>query len=437
MSRTVAVRSETKSPWEKRVPLVPSAVRRLIEGKNLEIMVQSSSRRIFPDNDFVRAGATVRSDISSAGVVLGVKEVPPELLQPKTTYAYFSHVIKGQPYNMSMLQRLLDLGCTLIDYEEIRDDQDRRLIFFGRFAGLAGMIDSLWALGQRLKWERFDSPLATIQPAHEYDGLDAAKAAIAEAGKKISTRGMPAGLAPLIVGVAGYGNVAQGVQEILSILPTREIAPEQVAEVANDPDASAKLIYRVTFKEEHLVCPQSAEQVFELQDYYSSPEKYRSCFSPYLDHLSVLMNCNYWDERYPRLVPNEELERLFEVERQPRLRLIGDLACDVEGSIQCMTHCTEPGDPIYVYDPATAETTSGFEGRGPVILAVDILPSELPRDASEAFSEALVPMVPAIARADYDLPFDQLDLPAEIKRAVIVHQGRLTPDYRYLESFLK
>jgi alpha-aminoadipic semialdehyde synthase len=408
----------------------------LIEGKNLEIMVQSSSRRIFPDNEFVRAGATVRSDISAAGVVFGVKEVPPNLLQPKTTYAYFSHVIKGQSYNMPMLQRLLDLGCTLIDYEEVRDDQDRRLIFFGRFAGLAGMIDSLWALGQRLRWERFDTPLAALQPANEYDGLDAAKEAIADAGKKISTSGLPAELTPLIVGVAGYGNVAQGVQEILSILPTRDIAPERVAEVANDPDASSKLIYRVTFKEEHLVSPRSPEQAFELQDYYSNPEEYQSCFSPNLEHLSVLMNCNYWDERYPRLVPNDELRQLIEAEHQPRLRLIGDLACDVEGSIQCMTHCTEPGDPIYVWDPATGETSAGFEGRGPVILAVDILPSELPHDASETFSEALAPMVPAIARADYDLPFDQLDLPAEIKRAVIVHQGRLTPDYEYLESFL-
>jgi len=127
---------------------------------------------------------------------------------------------------------------------------------------------------------------------------------------------------------------------------------------------------------------------------------------------------------------------LFEAEAQPRLRVIGDISCDIEGAIQCTVKSTEPGDPIYVYDPLAGTATDGHEGRGVVIMAVDILPSELPREASADFSRILQPFIPAIAQCDFSQPFAECRLPPEIKRAVIAYQGKLTPDYEYIQQHL-
>jgi alpha-aminoadipic semialdehyde synthase len=186
-----------------------------------------------------------------------------------------------------------------------------------------------------------------------------------------------------------------------------------------------------------MVEPVSPGDEFELQDYYQYPEKYRSKFKTYLPHLTILVNAIYWDTMYPRLVTKDYIKQTYSEEKSPRLKVIGDISCDVEGAIEVTVKSTEPGDPIFVYDPETGEARDGYEGRGPVIMAVDILPSELPRESSIDFSQTLKAYIPAIAKADFSLPFDQLDLPPEIKRALILHQGQLTPDYRYIEQFLK
>jgi alpha-aminoadipic semialdehyde synthase len=156
----------------------------------------------------------------------------------------------------------------------------------------------------------------------------------------------------------------------------------------------------------------------------------------------VLVNAIYWTERYPRLVTRAGLKELLGKTTAPhesglRLQVIGDISCDVEGAIECTVKATEPGDPIYVYDPASGNIKDGHEGPGIVVMAVEILPSELPREASADFSRVLKPFVPAIARCDYSLPFGACTLPPEIKRAVIAYQGRLTPDYEYIQSFLE
>ncbi len=433
MAGTIAVRRETKSPLERRTPVTPDLVGRLVKGSDVEVLVQPSARRIFPDNEYVRAGATMAENLGDSKVVLGVKEIPPDLFHPNTAYVFFSHVIKGQPYNMPMLAKTLELGCTLIDYEKICDETGKRLIFFGRFAGLAGMIDSLWALGQRLRREGIRSPLASIEQAHEYESLHDAQVAIRKAGERIASEGLPEELTPLTVGVAGYGNVANGVREILSELPTREVKPGDLESTFKD--ASPHCLYQTTFREEDLVEAKDG-RVFELQNYYDHPEGYRSVFDQYLPQLTVLMNCNYWDERYPRLVTKEQLRAMWSGDTRPRLRVIGDLGCDVEGAVECTLKCTEPSDPIYVYDPIEETISSGVDGPGPVVLAVDILPAELPREASEEFSSALATFLPALSRANFDVPFSELVLPPELLGAVIAHRGKLTPDYRYIEAHL-
>jgi alpha-aminoadipic semialdehyde synthase len=431
----IGIRREDKSVWERRVPIVPADAQELMAEHELRLVVQPSDIRTFDEAAYEAVGAEVQEDLTECRAIFAVKEVPPELLIPHTTYVYFAHVIKGQDYNMPMLQEILDRNCTLIDYEKVTDEDGQRLIFFGRHAGWAGMLDTLWALGQRLDWEGIDNPFDDLHQALDYDDLEAAHAAVDAAANRIQTEGVPAQLAPLVVGFAGYGNVSQGAQDIFDRLPVEEVAPYDLPDLFTRPP-DRHTLYKVVFKEEHIVEPVTPGDAFELQDYYQNPQGYRSRFFDYVPYLTVLVNGVYWDDRYPRLVTKDDLRELFAGASKPRLRVIGDISCDVEGAVEVTVRCTEPGDPIYVYDPATGETTDGHAGEGVVILAVDILPSELPREASTDFSRILKPFVPAIALADYSVSFRELDLPPEIKRAVITHQGQLTPDYAYLEAYL-
>ena len=429
----IGIRAEDKSRWEGRVPLVPRDLRRLVEEHHLRFKVETSAIRAFADAEYREAGATVSDSLAPCPIILGVKEIPPEKLEPRKTYVYFSHTIKGQPANMPALRRLLELDCQLIDYERIVDGAGRRLLFFGRFAGLAGMIDTLWAFGQRLRHEGLDTAFSGIEPAHRYRDLSRAKSEIARVGDMIRQGGLPEALRPLVCGFAGYGQVSQGAQEIYDLLPSEEVSPAALPSVPRSPD----VCYKVVFREEHLVERVEDSRPFGLQEYYDHPERYRAAFFRHVPYLTVLMNCIYWAPKYPRLITREQFRELYSPPGDARLRVIGDVTCDVDGSVACMVRATEPGNPVYVYDPSTGRTHDGVVGRGPVVLAVDFLPCELPIDASEFFSTALSPFLPALAEADATADLGDSGLPVEFQRATIVHRGQLTEPYRYLEEYLK
>jgi len=435
MNARIGVRREDKSRWERRVPVTPEDARKLKNERGIEVWVQPSPIRVFSEEEFVQAGAIVQEDLSPCPVIFAVKEIPLDFFEPGKTYVFFAHVIKGQPHNMPMLKKMLELGCTLIDYEKVADEKGRRLIFFGRHAGLAGMIETLWALGQRLDWEGIPNPFSQLRHTHEYKDLADAEEAVSKVGERLKAEGLPGSVTPLICGVAGYGNVARGVWEILDLLPIEEIAPKEVVPLVESSAYATNVVYKVVFKEEHTVEPISPEDHFELQDFYDHPEKYRGNFESYVPYLTLIVNCIYWEEKYPRLVTKEYLKQLYSAGK-PRLRVIGDISCDIEGAIECTVRSTEADEPTFVYNPFTGEAAGGYEGEGPVVMAVDILPSELPRDASMDFSGVLREFIPAIARADFSVPFEQLDLPPEVKKAVVAYHGELTPDYRYIEQFL-
>lgn len=437
MTPRIGILREDKKIRERRAPLTPEQVRTLTQEHSIEVWLQPSDIRAIPEQEYLQAGAKIVQDLSECPVILGIKEIHADLFQPDKVYVFFSHTIKGQSQNMEMLGKLLELHCHLIDYEMVTDPEGRRLLFFGRHAGLAGMIETLSSLGKRLSWEGIPNPFEKIRRPGEYTDLATAKAKIAKAGKKLASRGLPESLTPLIFGFAGYGHVSRGAQEIFDLLPFHEVDPSDIASIAKGATRFSDIIYKTVFKEEHLVEPVNAANRFELQDYYDHPEKYRSKFADYLPHLTVLMNCVYWDERYPRLVTNQDLQRLYGQNGQPRLRVIGDISCDIQGAIECNVRSTTSDNPTYVYEPATGDTRDGWEGRGPVVLAVYNLPAELPRESSRDFGRTLLPFIPPIAKADFSVDFDRCQLPTAIKKAVIVYQGELTPGYRYLEKYLK
>ncbi len=431
----IGIRYEDKYLMERRVALTPEHVRALIN-KGIEIEVVKSTKRVFTDKEFTDAGAELVDEITDSNIILGVKEMPLSYFKEGKSYIFFSHTIKGQPYNMDLLKNMIDTKINLIDYERIADEDGRRLIFFGRFAGLAGMINSLWSAGQRYLEKGIETPFTVIKQTHHYSSLEDAKEVIKTVADRISENGLPEEITPMVVGITGYGNVAKGAQEILDILPVKEITPQQLIEGFPEKDNSGKYIYKVVFKEEDLSEPLDSNKEFVLQEYYDKPELFKSKFEQYVPHMTILMNCMYWDDRYPRIVTKDYLEELFN-EGNPKLTVIGDVTCDPDGSVECTYKGTEIEDPVFVYNPLTRKHTMGFKGDGLLIMAVDILPSELPREASQTFSDALFGFMPEISKTDFNVSFDELQLPQPIKKALILHNGEFTPEYKYMEEFVK
>lgn len=434
MNKKIGIRLEDKYLMERRVALIPKHIKHLTD-KGLRFIIEHSPKRVFKHHEFEEAGAEIVQDVKNADVIFGVKEMPMDFFEEGKTYIFFSHVIKGQSYNMPMLKKMMEKKCNLIDYEKIADDSGKRLIFFGRFAGLAGMINSLWSLGQRYKVLGIDTPFSRIRQSHTYESLEEAKKVIREVGMEIASKGLPEEICPLSIAFTGYGNVSQGAQEIAALLPSMEISPEELLELNSRKEVAKNVVYKTVFKEWDLSQPNDANMEFELQHYYKNPDKYHNEFEQYVPHISVLMNCMYWDDKYPRILTKDFLEKLYK-EGNMKLTVIGDVTCDPDGSIECTHMGTYIEDPIFVYNPITREASMGFEGDGILDMAVDILPSELPRESSIAFSNALFDYVEDIVNADFNVPFEKIELPNAIKNALILYNGELTPDYEYIENYL-
>lgn len=435
MPLTIGIRGEDKNEWERRAPLTPDHVRELRATGEIDFVVEPSARRAFEAEAYREAGARIETDLGACDLVLGVKEIPPDRILANRPHLFFSHVVKRQEHNRPLLRALLDRGATLVDYERIVDARGRRLIFFGRHAGHAGMIDTLWALGQRLAAEGATTPLERLRPAHRYASLEQALAGIAAVGEEIRRGGLGATMRPVVFGFTGSGNVTHGALEVFDRLPTAELSPEEVEELSEDRSRLRNVFYRCVFERAHRMRRRS-DGGFDAAESTARPELYESAFEPYLRHLTGLVHGAYWEAPQPPLVSRAMLERLFSGDDPPKLRVIGDISCDIEGGIEATVRATTSGDPVYVFDPESGAATSGVAGRGVVIMAVDNLPCELPREASQHFGDSLARFVGALARCDWSRPFETIDLPPAIRRAVVCHRGLLTPEFRYLAEWV-
>lgn len=425
---TIGIRREDKSVWERRAPLVPEDVERLVKAEGVRLVVQPAERRIFPDDDFRAAGALLSEDLAPCDVILGIKEIPLAAIHPSKTYMFFSHTIKGQPANMPMLRFLLERGCSLLDHELVVDDGGKRLIAFGRHAGLAGAIDALWILGRRLRHEGIASPFEAVRQSMEYADLDEACAAVRRVGDAIRRDGLPRELRPFTIGVTGQGNVGSGVREIVDLLPVVVVRPEDLPRAESFADPEGRDIVLAQWRTEDLVEPQAAGATYSRDEYRAHPDRYRARLAPALPHLSLLLHGIQWSVGSPRFVTRDHLRALWS-SGAPKLRVIGDIACDVNGSLECTVRTTVPGDPAYVYDPETGAIAMGVEGRGPVVIPVEIFPAEFPRDASLHFSRALGPMIAPLSRMNPARGPEDPGLPAPLRRSWIAVKGALLPHW--------
>ncbi len=449
MPNTIAIRREDLSKaGERRVALVPE-VAKLITDWGIPLIVQpevhpetAEVKRAFPYLQYQQAGAAISEEIDSANVVFGLKEIDKNFILPDKAYYFFSHTHKGQVKNRQMLKKLVQQRATLIDYELIRDENDNRLITaFTYFAGYAGMIDTLWALGQRLSRKGIMNPFFRIPQSIEKEDLEMIKGIIKAVGTYIEEHGTSVEQPPLITVFLGSGKTSTGAQEIYDLLPVTEIGIEQLEEAFHH--GSRNTVYKLVLDIPSMFRPK-ADAPFSIADldrktfydkYLNEPHHFESNLDQVYPYCTLLMNCIIWSPDFPRLLTREDTSMWFE--RHKSLEVVGDITCDPEGAIEFSKECWID-DPVFIYHPITRTTNFGLDGDGIAVMAVTNLPTEFPADASRGFSENLKPLLKGIVEADYSAQTaDVAGLPAAVERAVILWQGQFTPDYQYMEAYVE
>ncbi|KAL2250978.1 alpha-aminoadipic semialdehyde synthase [Sesamum indicum] len=436
----VGILSESTNKWERRVPLTPAHCARLLHGGSgktgvARIIVQPSTKRIHHDALYEDVGCEISEDLSECGLILGIKQPQLEMILPDRAYAFFSHTHKAQKENMPLLDKVLAERATLFDYELIAGDNGKRLLAFGKFAGRAGMIDFLSGLGQRFLNLGYSTPFLSLGASYMYFSLATAKAAVISVGEEIATQGLPSGICPLVFVFTGSGNVSQGAREIFKLLPHTFVDPSELPrlfEMARDHTLVGRTtkrvfqVYGCVVTSEDMVEHKDASKCFDKADYYAHPENYRPIFHEKIaPFASVIVNCMYWERRFPRLLTTTQLQDLLR--KGCPLVGISDITCDVGGSIEFVKRTTSIDSPFIRYDPNDNSYHHDMVGDGVICSAIDILPTEFAREASQHFGDILSQFIGTLASSKC------LDnLPAHLKRACIVHGGALTSLYEYI-----
>ena len=446
MSNTIGIRREDLNKrGEQRVAIPPASIPSM-RNQGLSVLVQpgvhphtKEAKRAFADTAYSSQGATLTEDLSAADFIFGLKEVKTEFLLPNKAYAFFSHTHKGQEKNRGMLAQMVRQGNTLIDYELITNEKGQRIITaFTYMAGYAGMVDSLWALGQRLQYLGIDSPWQEISQSIDFADLPTAKGKVREVGEKLSTYPLPTH--PLICTFLGNGRTSQGAQEIWDLLPSEEIQLQDLKHVFESADCSK--VYKLVTDIPELFrlrqgVPMEKDSLNRdeyISLYLSEPQYFESNLDQILPYSTLLMNCILWSPKYPRMLSRDQANTWFSP--QTPLKVIGDITCDPEGSIE-FSQETWIDEPVFVYNPQSRVSSLGFEGPGIAVMAVTNLPCEFSADSSLRFGQDLEPYLLDWVKANFSAESPAAaDLPEPIQRAVILWKGKFMPAYQYMENFV-
>ena len=398
----IGIIREGKVPPDFRVPLTPKqckAIQTLYP--QVEVYVQKSSIRVFKDEEYAALGLKLVDDLENCDIIFGVKEVPIDMLIPNKTFVFFSHTIKKQAHNQKLLRAILDKKIRLIDYEVIKDKSNKRLIGFGRYAGIVGCYNTFYTWG--LKSGEYE-----LKPAH----LCKDRKEVEEELKKVV---LPKDFRVVLT---GFGRVGNGAREIMSLLPIKEVSPEEyIRETHNEP------VFTHLDTEDYYVRKDGKE--FSKQEFYSQPELYTSNFEQFAFNSDIYIPCHFWSSKSPYILTRETLLNI-----KNRLKVVGDISCDVNEPIACTIRPSKIGNPIYGYDPVE-NTEVDFLSKGAIaVMAIDNLPCELPLDASEDFGNELIKhVIPKILDEDFD---------NVIQRATqTTLDGQLMPNFKYLEDYAK
>ncbi|XP_066174666.1 alpha-aminoadipic semialdehyde synthase, mitochondrial isoform X1 [Sylvia atricapilla] len=439
----LAIRREDVNAWERRAPLAPKHVKELTK-MGYKVLVQPSNRRAIHEKEYIKAGAIIQEDISEASLIIGVKRPPEDKLIPKKNYAFFSHTIKAQEANMPLLDEILRQEIRLFDYEKMVDHKGMRVVAFGQWAGVAGMINILHGLGLRFLALGHHTPFMHIGMAHNYRNSSQAVQAVRDAGYEISLGLMPKSVGPLTFVFTGTGNVSKGAQEMFSALPCEFVEPHELKEVSRSGDLR-KVYGTVLSRHHHLVRKHDGQ--YDPADYEKHPENYVSRFhidvAPY---TTCLINGIYWEQNTPRLLSRQDAQKLL-VPVKPaagtmdgcpelphRLLAICDISADTGGSIEFMTECTTIDNPFCMYDADQHITHDSVEGSGILMCSIDNLPAQLPIEATEYFGDMLFPYIEEMLLSEGSEPLEKQNYSPVVRDAVIASNGSLTPKYQYIQK---
>uniref|UniRef100_A0A8C5H9N1 Saccharopine dehydrogenase (NAD(+), L-glutamate-forming) n=1 Tax=Gouania willdenowi TaxID=441366 RepID=A0A8C5H9N1_GOUWI len=432
----IAIRREDVNPWERRAPLAPRHVKELTNA-GVKVLVQPSNRRAIHEKYYMKAGAVVQEDISKATLIIGVKRPPEDKVIPRKTYAFFSHTIKAQEANMGLLEDLLKKEVRLIDYEKMVDVNGYRIVAFGQWAGVAGMINILHGLGLRFLALGHHTPFMHIGMAHNYRNVSQAIQAVRDCGYEISMGLMPKSIGPVTFCFTGTGNVSKGAQDIINELPVEYVEPHELKDVSDTGDMT-KVYATVLSRHHHLV--RKSDGYYDPVEYENHAEIYTSHFrTSVAPYTTCLINGIYWDPHTPRLLRRVDAQRLIrpitntstDHEGSPqlphKLLAICDISADAGGSIEFMNECTTIDKPFCMYDADQHIDHDSVEGNGILMCSIDNLPAQLPIEATEYFGDRLFPYIWEMVRTPFIRSVE----------AVITSNGALTPKFEYIEKLEK
>ena len=388
---------EGKSPADNRVALTPAQCKWLhLNFDDVRVIAQHSDRRCYADKEYLQAGVEVKEDISECDVLLGIKEVPIDMLIGGKTYIFFSHTKKLQPHNQQLFKAILDKKITLIDYECLEHDDGTRIIGFGFFAGVVGAHNGMMAYGRRtgtFSLQRVGSVNSFQKLIHTYFGLKLPRVKIA---------------------VTGSGRVAHGVLEIMNLMGIHEVEPDEF--LAKEFSYPAYVHLKGADLYEH-----KETGKYNREDFHANPDNYNCKFGDYLSQTDILMNGVYWEQHIPRLFELGDIKN-----KNFRIQTIADITDDRNGSVPCNHGDASIEDPVYGVDRTSFEKTAPYLPNSTDIMAVGNLPNELPRDASRYFGEQLIKFVLDDIRKGGSTVID---------KATIVKAGVLNASYEYMRAY--
>ncbi|XP_055542095.1 alpha-aminoadipic semialdehyde synthase, mitochondrial [Wyeomyia smithii] len=442
--KVIAIRREDQSVWERRASFSPAMVKKLIKN-GVKVIVQPSNRRAYPMQAYLNAGATVQEDISEASVIFGVKQVPVDALIPQKTYCFFSHTIKAQESNMPLLDACLEKHIRLVDYEKLMDRNGARLVAFGKYAGVAGMVNILHGLGLRLLALGHHTPFMHVGLAHNYRNSSMARQAVRDCGYEIALGMMPKSIGPLTFIFTGSGNVSQGAQEVFQELPIEYVPTEALRKVA-EHGSQNKLYACEVSRADHLERQDGGG--FDPVEYDQYPERYISTFNKTVaPYASVIVNGIYWAVGSPKLITIPDAKNLLRPANTPwlptssgapalphRMLAICDISADPGGSIEFMNECTTIDTPFCLYDADRNKDMKSFKGPGVLVCSIDNMPTQLPREATDFFGDLLYPYALDILQSDASKPLEEHHFCQPVEGAIICSNGKLTPSYEYINE---
>jgi len=395
----IGILKERKNPPDRRVVLSPKKCAELLNiYPQLEIKVESSDSRFFTDEDYKKEGIGVFEDVSDCDVLLGVKEVPVDNLIPNKKYFFFSHTIKKQKHNRNLLKAILAKNIKLYDHENIVDKNNVRLVAFGIYAGFVGAYNAFRTYG--LKFNLFNLPKGEV--LHD-------KKMMIEELKKLK---LPA----IKVVLTGKGRVGKGVKEMLDGMQMRQVTIDEFLIQTFDEPVYVQIDVLDYNKRKD-------ETVKDQNDFFKNPQEYESDFMRFAKVADVYITGHFYGDGAPYIFTNEDTKS-----SDFNIKVVADISCDVDGPVASTIRSSTIEEPNYGYNPKTGQEVNFMDKDAIAVMAVDNLPCELPKDASEGFGDNFAKFViPAFFNNDKD---------GVLQRAKMTENGKLTERFSYLQDFV-